>query len=512
MELTLDAVLYKLRDLSPEVVSGSVNRRLFSGARHISYYNSAALRSNLCVGFLSEALAVKNAGDAVYLCVCDLKNGAETAAASGRNIVLFSDQCRLEYLFDRVLEVFEEIKDWDKALHVGSLEGRGLDYLVQISETQIANPMLIFDPSFNLLEHTHTIQTDYVFFNETVQNGYSPVAVINRLTDSGLFKRLYSSDAPIIHQAAGSDAGTNIYFKLTCGGMILGFASVLCGAQTPSPGYVDLLILFFENVNLYFRQYFYPNRAGNFMYESFLQNLISGNPVETLQAEAQSLYIKGINANSVYRLLLLYIPGKTALPLSFLAKELSGLRPEFKPFLHDGSIYILREYPNERSAECRNDAAELASIEAVLSQTSVVVAYSGVFFAITDLPAAKAQCEAALRFGLTSDRCLYYEDYRFSHMMETVSASLPLESFLSSRYLRLARYDEENGTELCRLLHCHFSCFMRTSDTAKKLFLHRNTVLNRLNKIEELLGCSLLDDAVRQDLELSVRIAEYLAK
>lgn len=512
MELTLDTILYKLRDLDPRPVSDRANRRLFSGAKHIGYANPKAAGKHLLVGLLSEVLHSDCDKSAVYLCVCDLADSREQASASGLDLVLFCEQYHPEYLFDRVLDVFEEIKDWDKALHVSSLEGKGLDYLVQISESQIANPMLILDPSFNLLEYTRTIPIDYPLFKETVQKGYSPFPAINHLIDTGLFKQLRSSDLPIIHQAAASDTETNIYFKLAYGGLELGFAVVSCGKHSPEQGYVDLLSLFFENINLYFRQYFYPQKAGNFMYESFLQNLMTSDSVALQQVEDQSNYVKDIKANGIYRLLRLSFPGRTSLPLSFLARELSMALPYLKPFLYEGAIYALREYPDEFSAERKESAEELATIEAVLSKPNLVIAASGVFFSITDLPNAKHQCEATLRLGSQTSRYLQYEHCRVAHLLEAAASTVPLESFLSSRFLRLQRYDEKNGTDLCQLLRCHLSCMMRVSDTARKLFLHRNTVLNRLQKIEEVLGSDLMDECVQNELHLSFLIADYLDK
>lgn len=508
MELTLDTILYKLRDLQILAEINSERRRTFSGVKHIGYSNSKSNR-NLLVGTLDEALRAAPEESAVYLCVCD-NSISRKSLSSNRHIVIFDRQYHPDYLFDRVLDVFEELKDWDKALHVSSLEGKGLDHLVQISEQQIVNPMLILDPSFNLLEHTHSIPVEYGMFRETIINGYSPSSAINHLEASGLFQQLRASDRPIIHRSAASVAETCIYFKLAYGGLELGFAVVYCGMHTPTPGYVDLLSLFFENVNLYFRQYFYPKRAGNFMYEGLLQNLMSSEVVSLQQIEDQSAYVRDIKPTSIYRLLRIFLPGKTVLPLSFLARELSMATHLLKPFIYDGTIYALREYPSEFAAEQGDAAEDLATIETVLSKPDLKIAASSVFFSITDLSMAKIQCEAALRLSGSSSRYLRYDDCKAAHLLEAASQTLPLEQFLSGRYLRLLRYDQKNGTELCPLLKCHLSTMMRVSDTARKLFLHRNTVLNRLQKIEEIIGADLFDECVLSELQLSFLAADYL--
>lgn len=510
MELTLDTILYKLRDLEIPAEINIDRRRTFSGVKHVGYTNLKG-GSHLLVGLLSEAICTSADPNVVYLCVCDIPNYKQLLSLD-RHIVIFHQQYHHDYLFDRVLDVFEELKDWDKALHVSSLEGKGLDHLVQISERQINNPMLILDTGFNLLEYTRSVPVEYSLFREAIKNGYSPALAINQLEDSGLFQQLRASDRPIVHQAAASDTETNIYFKLAYGGLELGFAVVSCGECTPEPGYIDLLCLFFDNINLYFRQYFYPKRAGNFMYEGLLQNLMSGDVVPLQQIEDQSAYVRDIKPNSNYRLLRISLPGKTVLPLSFLARELSMATPFLKPFIYNSAIYALREYPDELTAQQGESPEELATIETVLAKPNLTIATSGVFSSITDLSFAKEQCEAALRLETSNNRYLRYEDYRAFHLLESASEIIPLAHFLSSRYLRLLQYDQENDTDLCPLLKCHLSTMMRVSDTARKLFLHRNTVLNRLQKIEEVLDSDLTDEMVQNELRLSFLVADYLAK
>jgi len=48
-------------------------------------------------------------------------------------------------------------------------------------------------------------------------------------------------------------------------------------------------------------------------------------------------------------------------------------------------------------------------------------------------------------------------------------------------------FDKSSHTELTKTLKAYFLCNYNASATAKQLYLHRNTMLNRLEKIKELL-------------------------
>lgn len=51
----------------------------------------------------------------------------------------------------------------------------------------------------------------------------------------------------------------------------------------------------------------------------------------------------------------------------------------------------------------------------------------------------------------------------------------------------LKKYDEENNTELKKTLLAFLECKFNMTETAKVLYIHRNTLINRLNRIKELL-------------------------
>ena len=55
-------------------------------------------------------------------------------------------------------------------------------------------------------------------------------------------------------------------------------------------------------------------------------------------------------------------------------------------------------------------------------------------------------------------------------------------------------YDRQNGTEYLKTLNVYITSMCRHSATIKKLHIHRNTLLYRLKKIEELTGNSLEDE------------------
>ncbi|WP_165874327.1 PucR family transcriptional regulator [Rubrobacter taiwanensis] len=100
--------------------------------------------------------------------------------------------------------------------------------------------------------------------------------------------------------------------------------------------------------------------------------------------------------------------------------------------------------------------------------------------------------------------------------MTSNAVELLLERLIHSPDLRpfralvepLERYDRERGGDLVRTLRTFFLANGNSSETAERLFLHRNSLLYRLRRIEELAGLDLGNPRDRLALQLGLLAME----
>jgi purine catabolism regulator len=69
---------------------------------------------------------------------------------------------------------------------------------------------------------------------------------------------------------------------------------------------------------------------------------------------------------------------------------------------------------------------------------------------------------------------------------------------------------DSRGSELIETLECFFRCNGNLSEAARAMHMHRNSLLYRLERIEELLGQSLEDPDLRLSLQLALKIRYML--
>ncbi len=114
------------------------------------------------------------------------------------------------------------------------------------------------------------------------------------------------------------------------------------------------------------------------------------------------------------------------------------------------------------------------------------------------------------RVPLKKKSALFYDDLGIYQIIK----SLPEEQFLASfieQYLgKLIEYDFKNQSELLHTIDIYLKCQGSKQDTAKQLFIHRQTLYHRLDKIEELIGNDFLDEQKRQCIEFALRAYELL--
>ena len=72
----------------------------------------------------------------------------------------------------------------------------------------------------------------------------------------------------------------------------------------------------------------------------------------------------------------------------------------------------------------------------------------------------------------------------------------------------LREHDRARGSDLVRTLKTYFATGTNASEAADRLFLHRNSMIYRLERIQTLTGLDLKDDRVALALQLGLLASE----
>lgn len=106
----------------------------------------------------------------------------------------------------------------------------------------------------------------------------------------------------------------------------------------------------------------------------------------------------------------------------------------------------------------------------------------------------------------------HFEDYSVYHLLDANINSAELEDFFYKCLGKIYEHDKLNGTSYISTLENYFYNNQNVSETSKAMFLHRNTLIYRIEKIKEILNTDLKSSEELLRIQIALKIFRILNK
>lgn len=187
---------------------------------------------------------------------------------------------------------------------------------------------------------------------------------------------------------------------------------------------------------------------------------------------------------SINRFTVLWLEGRSY--SSEMRRELSDLDvPHWPLSMPDGTLCLWG------SGEELVPALDQAAL-----RQDMLIGASDSFSQLDGLDEALRQAKAASAFArrLGPGRGLaVYNSYKLQDLLNQAEGRMELGSFCSNTLLQLRAWDEEHQTEYERTLKTYLLCGQSIAATARQMFIHKNTVIYRINKLKQQFGVNFND-------------------
>ncbi len=133
---------------------------------------------------------------------------------------------------------------------------------------------------------------------------------------------------------------------------------------------------------------------------------------------------------------------------------------------------------------------------------------------IAGVKASYREAEQALTMGSRlygGGRVTRFADLGLHRLLFAMAGQVEMREFFDDQVSTLVEYDRRTGAGLMKTLSAFFHCHGSPTEIAALLHLHRNTVLYRLRRIEEIGRLRLDDPQTRLNLHLCLKVREVLA-
>ncbi len=240
---------------------------------------------------------------------------------------------------------------------------------------------------------------------------------------------------------------------------------------------------------------------------SFVKNIILDNVMPG------DIYVKSkelkfaTDVKRVVYLLKVVSSGDTA-PYDLVFKMFPKNGNDFVLSTGEKEIVVVREFPKEvTSAEVEKSANTIADTLASEFYTKVYIGIGSIVDNIKDIARSYREAQAALEVGRVFDNdkaVVSYENLGIGRLIY----QLPIT--LCEMYLNEVFQDgclDQIDRETLMTIQSFFDNSLNVSETSRKMFVHRNTLVYRLDKIKKITGLDLrqFDNAITFKVALMVR-------
>ncbi|RKN83959.1 PucR family transcriptional regulator [Paenibacillus ginsengarvi] len=114
--------------------------------------------------------------------------------------------------------------------------------------------------------------------------------------------------------------------------------------------------------------------------------------------------------------------------------------------------------------------------------------------ALWDMHRSYLEAKKALFIGPRLDRSktvFAYDDIEMFQLLLDASEHVPFDALTEKKIGKLFQYDKQNGTDLLTTLYYYLTTGGSLLDTANRLYVHRNSVKYRMDRIKEITGLDL---------------------
>lgn len=424
-------------------------------------------------------------------------------------------------LYNRFQGLLWDMNNWVQRMHQVIYGSKSLQEMLNIASEKIVKAsILVFNNSYFLLAHTKSIESNHFVDSVIRSNRY------NAEEDSD-----FDNDVPFFMYEGRFLKEYNAKFSNnfcidihpTCEGYMTCRLWVVTDSPELNHYYTALCCLLAENLEKFFRNNHDISIGNNIEFSSFISDLISGRLTDITEIEKRR---SGINlkVNNPFRLILIETenPASVTIPTlymthSALVKNLQQMIPASDITTYKGYVIILC---NNKNPAFNDD--QLTVFSNMMIRYNYYMCIGGYSDSFQSISALFYQAKTAIRLSKKIDtdcHIINAEDYSVLELIELSYHSLThyLKTqdpfyLCSSGFKTLKHYDEKHKSNYVETIATYLKNDCNSTESARQLFVHRNTLIKKVSRAEEIMGESLDSSAVKQRFLLSYSIYEYSIK
>lgn len=238
-----------------------------------------------------------------------------------------------------------------------------------------------------------------------------------------------------------------------------------------------------------------------------LQTMMNEMPL----SKSQRLLIKSANYKKNYFCIAIHnIKNTSTLPVNYLCSMFESMFIDSIFFDHNNTILGL--IPIKHNDKSYNSTDSLIKkIKDIVTDMQVYVGVSNEFNDFYMLNNYYKQAGAAIENGriYQADKNFYFfSDFALTELVTNSLGNFPLDTYFPRGFDDILSHDLRGGVSYLETLSVFLDESMSYSNAAKRLFIHRSTLIERINRIKNLLSIDLENPDHRLQLQIIMKLID----
>lgn len=442
-------------------------------------------------------------------CVHVYEKGSYVYIQYGEDYIRLHD-IEYNYVFNIVQGIFEFYNDWTETVQQAIFE---LDFQKLLDECWffVGNPVILMDGNNRCLAMCSQYADDEVDseWSYVAKNKYSSLNFIKKMRRSYPVVDMYKKNKVQLLEKDRTDV---YYDTLTTA---IYYQDYYCGrinvlAKEREFNYGDIQILEYILKIITPSLYMLENQDNMYLNRNVFHELLKGREVSPNLLKAQLDYLDW-KEDDIFQACLIEMPkeyqdvGSRSLISNQIRRNTANV---YVTALKEAVLCIinLRFLDRHVLAECVKQIMQ--------KEIHYVIGFSNPMRGLGQLNYYFQQSEAAIEYGKLLNpekQNFYFYDYALYYMLEN-SDVCRLYCAMNSDIKMLDDLDRTTGSGWLPLLRCFFDNECSLVNTAKAAFVHRNTLVYRLNKLSELMHYDWHNNYDRDYMKQSILLLDFYRK
>jgi len=240
---------------------------------------------------------------------------------------------------------------------------------------------------------------------------------------------------------------------------------------------------------------------------NFIEELLMGMPLSRLEVENKGKQL-GLQPEWLWQVVLIEGEEEVLAENTPLYMEVSKLvrresarrNVHFHIHKHADRLVLILASHHQKNGDNRKPFKEWSEIlRPSLQQRSRIHSGFGGKYPLWEINRSYIEAKKAITLGSKLDRnrnMFAFDEVEMFHLL-LEAPNVNLEPLIDKKIGKLLRYDEENGTDLVTTLYYYLATGGSLMETASRMYVHRNSVKYRIDRIKEISGIDL-DNALNR--------------